>query len=275
VKRNRAIPRVIIWLAMIYLLIPLLATLLYSIAGNWQTTLLPESWTLHWFGDMFRDIRFLDALGRTLFVCLVSVVLSALVMLPTIFVVTIYFPKWERWLNLIALIPYAIPGVVAAVGLIKLYSSGPLAISGTIWILIAAYFVAILPYMYQGIRNSIRTVNASELMEAAELLGASKMAAFRRIIVPNILPGILVSTLLSISVLFGEFVLTNLLIGGHFETIQIYLYRRLSESGHLASAIVIAYFVFILLLSGLLLSLSKRLFGKANPVEWETAKKGA
>jgi putative spermidine/putrescine transport system permease protein len=275
VKRNRVIPRVIILLAMIYLLIPLLATLLYSIAGNWQTTLLPESWTLHWFVDLFHDIRFLDALGRTLFVCLISVVVSVLVMLPTIFVVTMYFPKWERWLNLTALIPYAIPGVVAAVGLIKLYSSGPLAISGTIWILVAAYFVAILPYMYQGIRNSIRTVNALELMQAAELLGASKMVAFRRIIIPNILPGILVSTLLSISVLFGEFVLTNLLIGGHFETIQIYLYRRLSESGHLASAIVIAYFVFILLLSGLLLSLSKRLFGRGNPVEWETAKKGA
>lgn len=274
-KRNRAFPRFIILLAMVYLLVPLLATLLYSIAGNWQATLLPESWTLHWFGDLFRDIRFLNALGRTLYVCLISVVVSVLVMLPTIFVVTMYFPKWERWLNLIALIPYAIPGVVAAVGLIKLYSSGPLAISGTIWILIAAYFVAILPYMYQGIRNSIRTVNALELMEAAELLGVSKMVAFRRIIVPNIMPGILVSTLLSISVLFGEFVLTNLLIGGQFETIQIYLYRRLSESGHLASAIVIAYFVFILLLSGFLLSLSKRLFGRANPVKWETAKKGA
>lgn len=274
-KRNRAIPRVIILLAMVYLLIPLLATLLYSIAGNWQTTILPESWTLRWFGELFRDARFADALGRTLYVCLISVAVSVLVMLPTIFVVTMYFPKWERWLNLTALIPYAIPGVVAAVGLIKLYSSGPLAISGTVGILIAAYFVAILPYMYQGIRNSIRTVNAPELMEAAELLGASKMTAFRRIIVPNILPGILVSTLLSISVLFGEFVLTNLLIGGHFETIQIYLYRRLSESGHLASAIVIAYFVFILLLSGLLLGLSKRLLGRGNPVEWETAKKGA
>jgi putative spermidine/putrescine transport system permease protein len=274
-KRNRVIPRVIILAAMVYLLVPLLATLLYSLAGNWQTTLLPESWTLHWFSDLFRDIRFLNALGRTVYVCLISVALSVLVMLPTIFIVTMYFPRWERWLNLTALIPYAIPGVVAAVGLIRLYSSGPLAISGTVWILIAAYFIAILPYMYQGIRNSIRTVNALELMEAAELLGASKMAAFRRIIVPNILPGILVSTLLSISVLFGEFVLTNLLIGGHFETIQIYLYRRLSESGHLSSAIVIAYFVFILLLSSLLLRISKRLFGRANPVELETAKKGA
>jgi putative spermidine/putrescine transport system permease protein len=271
VRRNRFIPRAIIIAAMIYLLIPLLATLLYSLAGNWQASILPDSWTFKWFAKLFQDARFFDALGRTIYVCVISVGTSIVVMLPTIFIVTMYFPKLERWLNFVALIPYAIPGVVAAVGLIRLYSSGPLPISGTIWILIAAYFVAVLPYMYQGIRNSIRTVNALELLDAAELLGASKARAFQKVIVPNILPGIVVSTLLSLSVLFGEFVLTNLLVGGQFETIQIYLYRRLSESGHLASAVVITYFILILVLSGLLLRLSAR----ANKANSESVKKGA
>jgi putative spermidine/putrescine transport system permease protein len=129
--------------------------------------------------------------------------------------------------------------------------------------------------MYQGIRNSMRTVSAPQLMEAAELLGASKATAFRKVIIPNLLPGIVVSILLSISVLFGEFVLTNLLVGGQFETIQIYLYRRLSESGHLSSAVVITYFVFILLLSGLFLRISTRLFGKGSGVGLESGRKGA
>ncbi|MCK9927564.1 ABC transporter permease subunit, partial [Frankia sp. Mgl5] len=119
-------------------------------------------------------------------------------------------------LQAVVMLPYAVPPVVAAVGLIKIYSSGPIALSGTLWLLIAAYFVAILPYMYQGIRNSMRTVDAVSLIDAAELLGATKLKAFRLVIFPNILPGVLVSTLLSFSILFGEFVLTNLLIGGHF-----------------------------------------------------------
>ncbi|MNT91083.1 hypothetical protein D3C72_2321240 [compost metagenome] len=55
--------------------------------------------------------------------------------------------------------------------------------------------------------------------------------------------------------LFGEFVLTNMLVGGHIQTIQVYLFRRVGESGHLASAIAISYFVFILLLSALLMRL--------------------
>lgn len=265
--RKTAAPRSILMIALVYLLVPLLATLLYSLAKEWQTTVLPQVWTFQWYVDLFHDARFGQALLRTIGICLVTVVLCLLVMLPAVFIVSVYAPKWERWLQIVVLLPYAVPGVVAAVGLIKMYSSGPIAISGTVWILIGAYFVAILPYMYQGIRNSLRTIPSLELMEAAELLGAGKAAAFRRIILPAILPGISVSALLSLSVLFGEFVLTNLLVGGHFETIQIYLYRRLNESGHLASAVVMSYFLIILLLSGLWIRLSKRLFGERTSVK--------
>lgn len=252
---------IVIGIVLVYLTLPLLATFLYSIAGPWQTTLLPEGWTLQWFADLFQDERFLNAIGRTLFVCMLSVALSLVIMLPTVFIVAIYFPKWEKVLNGLVVLPYAVPGIVAAVGLIKLYSAGPLAISGTVWLLAGAYFVGILPYMYLGIRNSMRTVGALQLIEAAELLGANKLRAFRAVILPNILPGITVSTLLAFSVLFGEFALANLLVGGQYETVQIYLYRRLSESGHLASAVAITYFVFVMIISGVLMKLGKWMFG--------------
>ncbi|MNI46091.1 putative 2-aminoethylphosphonate transport system permease protein PhnV [compost metagenome] len=150
------------------------------------------------------------------------------------------------------------PGVVAAVGLIRAYSSGPINITGTAYILIGAYFIIILPYMYQGIRNSLLTVSAVELLNSAEMLGASRYKAFVTVILPNIWPGVVTSTLLSFSVLFGEFVLTNMLVGGHIQTIQVYLYQRVNESGHLASAIAISYFLFILVLSIILMKLGKK-----------------
>jgi putative spermidine/putrescine transport system permease protein len=78
------------------------------------------------------------------------------------------------------------------------------------------------------------------------------------VILPNIWPGVVTSTLLSFSVLFGEFVMTNMLVGGHIQTIQVYLSRRMNESGHLASAIAISYFLFILALSMVLMKLGKQ-----------------
>ncbi|WP_256758574.1 ABC transporter permease [Cohnella sp. WQ 127256] len=250
--------RSLMLLLMIYLLLPLLGTFLYAFAKEWQTTVLPESWTLEWIREMFRDARFLDALWTSLYLCLISVALSLAVMLPAVFVITVYFPKWETFMKGLVVLPYAVPGVVAAVGLIRTYSSGFIDITGTAYILIGAYFIVILPYMYQGIRNSLLTVSAVELLNAAELLGASRMRAFVTIILPNIWPGVIISTLLSFSVLFGEFVLTNMLVGGHIQTIQVYLYQRVNESGHLASAIAIAYFVFILIVSTVLMKLGKK-----------------
>jgi len=254
-------PRVFITLMMIYLLVPLVATGLYAFASSWQNTLLPETWTFQWFTELFKDIRFLDSLWTSLYLCVISVAVSLVVMLPAVFVITVYFPHWEGFMKGIVVLPYAVPGVVAAVGLIRAYSSGPIDLAGTPYILIGAYFVVILPYMYQGIRNSLLTVSAVELLQAAELLGSKRRQAFIHVILPNIWPGIVVSSLLSFSVLFGEFVLTNMLVGGHIQTIQLYLYKRMNESGHLASAIAIAYFVFILLLSMLLMKLGKKMGG--------------
>lgn len=259
VKKTGWTHRLLMVVLMIYLLLPLLATSLYALAKEWQATLLPVSWTIEWFSGMLQDIRFLDALWTSLYLCGISIAISLVIMLPAVFIITVYLPRWETFMKGIVVLPYAVPGVVAAVGLIRAYSSGPIDIAGTAYILIGAYFVVVLPYMYQGIRNSLLTVSAVELLNAAELLGASRTKAFISIVLPNIWPGVMISTLLSFSVLFGEFVLTNMLVGGHIQTIQVYLYKRVGESGHLASAIAISYFLFILVLSMILMKLGKKM----------------
>lgn len=258
IKKTGWAPRTVMLLFMAYLLLPLLATFLYAVAREWQATLLPQSWTLEWFAELARDAKFLNALWISLTICAVSVIISLAVMLPAVFIISVYVPRLEAVMKGVVVLPYAVPGVVAAVGLIRTYSSGPIAISGTVYILIGAYFVIVLPYMYQGIRNSLLTISAVDLLQSAEMLGASRIQAFFTVIVPNIWTGVIVSSLLSFSVLFGEFVLTNMLVGGHIQTIQVYLMQKLSQSGHLASAIAISYFLFILGLSVLLMMLGKR-----------------
>ncbi|MGG0237999.1 ABC transporter permease [Bacillus rhizoplanae] len=248
--------KIAVGLLVIYLLVPLLGTFLFSIAGKWDHTILPESFTLKWYIELFQDERFFAAFQRTLFLIVTTVGLSFFIMLPTVFIITLYFRKLEGVLQALAMLPYGIPSIVGAVGLIKLYSDGPIQISGTPWILIGAYFVTTLPFMYQGIQNSLRTINAIELVDAAELLGASKFQAFRTVVFPNILSGILVSILLSVALLFSEFSFANLLVGGQFETLQIYLSNKLNASGHLTSAIVITYYFVILLLTGAVLKLT-------------------
>ncbi|PGZ90690.1 ABC transporter permease subunit [Bacillus sp. AFS029533] len=255
--------KVIVGLLVMYLLIPIVGTFLFSIATKWDHSILPESYTLNWYIELFQDGRFFEAFQRTLFLIIITVTLSVSIMIPTIFIITVYFNKFEGILQAIAMLPYGIPPIVGAVGLIKLYSNGPFQIAGTPWILVGAYFITILPFMYQGIRNSLRTINAIQLVDAAELLGATKFQAFRTVVLPNIISGILVSSLLSVALLFSEFAFANLLVGGRFETLQIYLADKLNSSGHLTSAIVITYYLVILLLTGTVLKLTFKT--KKNP----------
>lgn len=61
-----------------------------------------------------------------------------------------------------------------------------------IFMLTSTYCIVVLPYVYQGIRNNLNGMNASRLIEAAQMLGAGRFYAFFHIVVPNIISGVMV-----------------------------------------------------------------------------------
>jgi putative spermidine/putrescine transport system permease protein len=188
-------------------------------------------------------------------------VVALLVIVPAIFVIVLYFPKYEKWIQMAVVMVYSFPGIILAVGLIRVYSKFGVPM---ILVVLGAYVIGILPYIYQGTRNSLRNVDARQLLDAAQLLGASKLQAFTKILLPTVYPGLFAGALLSFSVLFGEFVLINLVVGSRFETVQIYLMKKLSTSGHIASAVVFIYIVLMGLLTFAIATLTKRSKGATN-----------
>jgi len=181
-----------------------------------------------------------------------------MLLIPSMYLAVVYYPRLEKVFEFLSILPFAMPGVILAIGLIQLYADSPIPIAGTSWILMGAYFVLCLPYMYQATKNSFRTVDVKTLTEAAIMLGCGKMETFFKIILPNVLRGVTSAALISLSVLFGEFVLANLLVGNNFETLQIYLYKLQKSDGHLASALISTYFLIILILSLLLIWIAFR-----------------
>ena len=236
--------KVIVVAMIVYLFLPFVITGLYSVAEKWSTSILPEGYTFQYYQEMFTSDRFWAAILRSVCISAAGVGLAVLVMTPLVYAVFAFTPKLEGLMKVLMLLPYAIPGVISASALLNAYggTDTPLVL-----VLAGAYFVFIMPLMYSGISNAMRAIDIVTVSEAARVLGASTLTTFLRVIVPGIAPGILVSTLLSFSTLFGEFVVANMLIGGSFETIQIYLYLVMKQTGHLSSAVVVIY-VFIMTL---------------------------
>ncbi|MGX9417179.1 ABC transporter permease [Vibrio sp. RC27] len=239
------------------LLIPLIATLAYSLSEHWGATIFPQGFTFDWYLKLWQDPRFLAAFGRSLLICLSALALSTVLIVPMVFVVFYYFPKLDGWMNLLLLLPFAVPPVVSSVGLLQLYADGPITLIGTPWILIGTYFTIAFPFMYRSLANSFAAINLRDLMDAAHLLGASTTTAFIAIVLPNLKKGLMASLFLSFSFLFGEFVFANILVGTRVETLQVYLYNMRQTSGHFTSALVISYFLFTLILTWIATRLSR------------------
>lgn len=231
------------------LLLPLIATAIYSFCQQWGATILPSGFTLGWYLELWQDPRFLMALWHSLLICFATLMISTVFIVPAVFVVFYYYPKLGTMMNIFSLMPFAIPPVVSSVGLLQLYSDGPLPITGTPWILIGSYFTITLPFVYHAVNNNLRALNLHDLMDAARLLGANSVQAFIKVILPNIRKGVLSSLFLSFSFLIGEFVFANMLVGTRFETLQVYLYNMRQTSGHFTSALVISYFTIVLVLT--------------------------
>jgi putative spermidine/putrescine transport system permease protein len=256
-KKSRFSSNIIIIILIIYLLIPLVATAVYSMFQKW-TDVIPEGFTLGHYATLLSNRAFLLTLWRTVIICIIPIVLTVVTTLLALFAVTIYFPKLDKYIQILCMIPYTIQGVILSVSILSLYAGVQGFLGLRLVMLIGAYCIIILPYIYQGIRNSMHAVNMPMLIEAAEMLGASKLTAFFRVIVPNIISGITVSSLLAVGIIFGDYVLIRNITGSSFQNVQIYLFLAMKRSSTEASAVFVIIMITTFLITALVLYLQSR-----------------
>lgn len=246
-KKSRSSLFIIIAISF-YLVLPIAFTFLYSIFTEWNEVL-PKGITLRYYIEVLTSSQFLLSLLRTVIISILPIVLCSVILLLAMYVVVVYAPKYDKYVQILCTIPFALQGVIIAIGVLSLYANAPLPFSNRLLMLTGTYCILILPYMYQGIRNSLHSVNAHGLIEAAQILGAGKFYSFFAVVVPNILSGITVSALLSAAIIFGDFIIVNIIGGNYYVTSQVYLYKSMFQSGQLTSAISIVLFMATLLIA--------------------------
>lgn len=231
-----------------YLLIPLLFTLLYSVFREWLHVL-PSGFTLKAYAELFSDNMFWMSIGRTIIISILPIIICTLTVLLATYVVVVYCPGLDKYMKILCTMPYAIQGVILPISVLTLYANAPEPFSNRVFMLTSAYCIVVLPYVYQGIRNNLNGLNAIRLIEAAQMMGAGKFYAFFFIVVPNIMNGIVVSAMLAMAIVFGDFVVINTLAGNYFPTAQMYLYGVMKQSSQRTSAAIIVLFCVTLLIS--------------------------
>jgi iron(III) transport system permease protein len=164
--------------------------------------------------------------------------------------------RGRRLLDYLAILPLGLPGTVMAVGILLAFIRLPIAIYGTLWILLAAYVARFIPLATRSANTTFRQIDPS-LEEAARVTGGTWWDAIRRILLPLSRPGLLVAFLLVFIPAFSELSATILLYTGGTETIAIAIYR-LNDLGQLeiVSALAVFTIAVVLTLAGLVTWLS-------------------
>lgn len=238
----------------LYLLIPFAVTLVYSLFVEW-TDILPSGFTLRNYVELFSNTTFWMSIGRTLILCIVSVIITIVLILAAMYAVVAVNRKLAGVMQFLCMIPYALQGVILSIGIISLYTGTGTILSNRLFMLFGAYTILVLPYIYQGIRNALNSIDAEMLIQAAEMLGCGRFRAYVQVVLLNILSGILVSSLLAESIIFGDFVLANNIAGTNYQNIQVFLQANMDVSSGLSSAIVVVIFVVVALVTAVVLKL--------------------
>jgi putative spermidine/putrescine transport system permease protein len=228
-------------------ILPIVAVALNSFATEWAGTLLPVDYTMKYMRELFSDPRFWQASTNSLIVASGSLVMTSLICIPAILVAHCYFPKLDRWMGALVILPYAVPSIVLALGLLRIYSGNyGVVLNGTPWVLIYGYIPLAASLYYIPIKNNLRAIAVQDIFEAGRLVGASDFTIMRRIVLPSVLPGVVVGLVMNFTLAISDFVYANLLVGGHFPTLQIFTGVLSGGSGHLISALITSYFVLVL-----------------------------
>jgi len=136
----------------------------------------------------------------------------------------------RRLLDYAALVPLGLPGIVMAVALIQFWLAMPVALYGTLTILLLAYVGRYIPLGVRAANTSLRQIDAS-LEESARVLGASWARTLREVTLPLIRPGLFAGWLLVFVPVIQELSASILLFSSSSITLAVAVYN-LYETGY-------------------------------------------
>lgn len=237
----RSLVRLSLWalllLFALFVLVPIVLVIIGSFGERWFGTIMPEGFTLTWYREIFTSRMFTSALRMSLLVALFAVIGTAVISLPTAFVVHVSGSRvLRRLVSATIVLPIAVPPIVIALGLIQAYNWPWFSLVGTWQLLLAGHIVWTLPFMLRPILANLDRIGWRSLSDAADSLGASPLFTLRKVLVPNLAPGILAGGLMVSTMSLGEFQLAVLLTSSDTQTFPVVLYQAFYVSTGMATA---------------------------------------
>ena len=224
-----------VWMVfgILYFFLPLVATFVFSLKAKLGVL------SFLAYEQVFSDPKFLAGFSASVLWAFLTIILGILIFVPTAYWVRLRVPQFRTAIEFITLLPFVIPVIVYVFGLVRTFSQPPFLIVDSPALLVAAYTVLAMPYMYRAIDTGLRAIDVRTLTEAAQSLGAGWGTILFRVILPNIRVAILSGAFLSFAIVIGEYILASYLVKPAFAP---YMYRMIQDEAYKPAALAVISF---------------------------------
>jgi putative spermidine/putrescine transport system permease protein len=214
----------------IYLLLPIIAVTLYSIAERWTTGVLPESYTLEHWAAAFGSGRIIGAFTTSLTLALWTTAIVLALTVPAVYWMRVRNRRIRPVLELAAAIPFALPFVVIGFAVLSFTAVVAPGLQGSYWLLVLAYVAISFPFVDWTVDGAMAAADVTRLSEAAASCGASPGRTLWTVILPNIRAGITTAAMLAFALAIGEFALVKVLASS-IQTVPVWSASAMTAGG--------------------------------------------
>lgn len=207
----------------LFFYLPIIILIIYSFNSN-QVVGVWESFSTHWYQELFRDRAIGSAFRVSMWVAIWSTVFSTILGTLAALVLERYRFRGRLTLDGILYLPIIIPDIVMALSTLLFFVIFAVPLSrNTVLIAHIAFNISFVAVV---VRARLADMDRS-LEEAAADLGASEWTTFRRITLPLLAPGIVAGALMAFTLSLDDFVITFFVSGPGSTTLPVQVYSMI------------------------------------------------
>jgi putative spermidine/putrescine transport system permease protein len=234
------INRALIIVAAVFAVLPGAIVLLASLTAGASMSFPPQGLSLRWYGELFSNPDFLDALWISLVVALATSLLAVALALPAAFALVRHRFPGSAMIEAVLLSPLAVPHAVIGIGILQIYSH--LAVRADFASLTVGHLIITIPFAMRMLMASLAGLDR-RLERAAASLGAPPRAVFRTIVLPQLKMATFGALVAAFIISFDDLALTVFLVQPGYATVPVLLFGQAennpSPAIHAASVLLL------------------------------------
>lgn len=214
-------------LIFIFLYAPIVVMMVFSFNAS-SSTYQMSGFSIAWWVRMFHDSDAMDALKNTVILAIVTAAVATI--LGILAAVGLFMSKnklYKRSMMTVTNIPMMNPEIVTGISMMLLFVFAGAIINQTevlgFWTLLIAHVTFCLPYVVLNVMPKLRQFDMN-VYEAALDLGCKPFVAFIKVVLPDIMSGIITGCVMSFTLSLDDFIISYFTNGPSFQTLPIYIF---------------------------------------------------